>query len=225
MDIYTTLRSRFPAPDHRISDLKTKFDLANTFLPVIKTWRKEAASNKHLSEAGAASAYRKRLDKEVMREVREMDRLIAESKTNLVAARKKACLPVFDPSDIVSALHRREVREFLRSLDIKERLELLLVQGDDPIYIEAALELHPALSGLPADQAEHVREKYAETYNPEVMEHIHLREAALEVMTAFSSAFKAEVREQAGLETVGGIGRASAFDTWYQTGAEPEAEK
>lgn len=224
-NLFTTLLERFPSADPRVSDLKAKLDLINSFLPVIDGWKKEAATNKHLSEAGVASAYRKRLDKDVMREVREMNRMIADGKANLVASRKKASQPVYDQADTLGAAHRREVREFLRGLDTKERLDLLISKDADPIFINAALELPAALSGIPEAQAVHVRQAYAEKQNPDLLDHINIREEALGVMQGFATGFKDEIRSRAGLDTSVRYGKASQFDDWYDTGAEPEAGK
>lgn len=217
MDIWKTLRDRFPAAGPRISDLKSKFELVNTFLPVIAGWKKEAASDGNLSAAGAAAAYRRRMDKDVMQEVRSMRKLIDESKANLEVSRAKATQPVFDQNDHLGAAHRREIRDFLRNSDQSQRLSLLLGKSADPLFLKAALELPPIISGIPEKQVDMVRQTYAERHSASVLEHIELRQDALEIMTTFANAFKDEVKNNAGLEN------SSDFDAWFDKGIEPGA--
>ncbi|MCV3764038.1 hypothetical protein [Rhizobium sp. TRM95796] len=216
-DLLTTLRQRFPKPDHRISDLAGMFETVNTFIPVITAWKKEAASNKNLSEAGASAAYRRKIGENVMREVRNMNSLIRESREKISSSRVQVTQPTFDQKDMLAAAHRREIREFLRNADTSQRLSLVMGKDADPLFINAALELPTVVSGLLEQQADMVRKVYAERYHPDVLEHIELREEALEVMTAFASIFKEEVRKQAGIRN------EPDFDAWYETGAEPEA--
>ncbi len=213
MDLFTTLRQRFPR-DARVSDLESVFDTVSSFLPIVSSWRQEAAKDKNLSEAGASAAYRRRIGENVMKEIRNMDSLIADSKQKLEASRVKASQPSYDRQDALAAAHRREIREYLRSVDQKERLSLLM-ESPDPIFLQAALELPTMLSGIHGTQAQHVRDNYVQRFNPGVMEHIEVREDALTVMTAFANGLRSEVAKHAGLE-------GQAFRDWYATGQEPQ---
>ncbi|WP_414899349.1 hypothetical protein [Rhizobium cremeum] len=216
-DLLTTLRQRFPTSDDRVSDLKGVFDNINTFVPIVSQWKEEAGRNKHLSPAGISSAYRKRMGENVMQEVRRMNTVIAESKAKLAEAKVNVTKPKYDPTDMLGAAYRREIREFLRQTETSQRLSLVMSETADPIFTAAALELPTVVSGLPEQQADMVRKVYAERNHPDVLEHIAVRESALEVMTAFASVFKEEVRKQAGIDD------KKAFEAWYETGAEPEA--
>ncbi|NML73566.1 hypothetical protein HHL25_05430 [Rhizobium sp. S-51] len=217
VDLLTTLRQRFPASDPRVADLEGAFNNVNSFVPIVTKWKVEAGSNRHLSPAGVASAYRKRMGENVMQEVRRMHTLIKDSRQKLDEARVNVGKPKYDPSDMMAAAHRREIREFLRTVDTSQRLSLVLGEKADPIFAAAALELPTVVSGLPEEQAAMVREVYAERNHPDVLEHIQVREEALEVMAAFASVFKEDVRKQAGIDN------KKAFEAWYDTGTEPEA--
>ncbi|WP_037436204.1 hypothetical protein [Sinorhizobium fredii] len=212
-NLFSTLRQRFPR-DARVSDLGNVFDTVSSFLPVISGWKQEAARDKHLSAAGASAAYRRRIGENVMKTIRDMDALIADSKRNLEASRAKVSQPKYDPQDALAAAHRREIREFLRSVEQTQRLSLL-IDSADPIFIQAALELPTVLSGIHETQAKLVRDSYAQRFNPDVLEHIEIRDEALTVMTSFAHALREEVAKHAGLE-------GNEFQDWYATGQEPQ---
>lgn len=215
-DVFSTLRSRFPASDPRVSDLKAAFDNVNSFLPIVSKWKQEAASNKHLSPAGVSSAYRKRMGENVMREIRRVKGLIEDSKAKLAESKVNVTKPKFDPTDMLAAAYRREIRDFLRQADTSQRIALVMSDTADPIFSAAVLELPTVVSGLTDQHAEVVRKVYAERNHPDVLEHIQVREDALEVMTAFATAFKQEVKKEAG------ISRPDLFEAWYENGIEPE---
>lgn len=215
-DVFSTLRQRFPASDQRVSDLAGVFNTVNSFVPVISKWKQEVAGNKHLSQAGVSSAYRKKISENVMREVRKMKEVIEDSKAKLAASKINVMKPKYDPTDMLAAAYRREIREFLRQADPSQRIALVMSDTADPIFTAAALELPTVISGLTEQHAEVVRKVYAERHHPDVLEHIQVREDALEVMTAFASAFKNEVKKEAG------ISRPDLFEAWYETGTEPE---
>lgn len=213
MDLFSTLRQRFPRNDSRVSDLERIFDTVDTFVPILSSW-KEEAKDKNLSDSGVSAAYRRRLGENVMKTIRNMDSMIAESKQHLEASRVKSSQPSYDRADALAAAHRREIREFLRSADQSQRLSLLL-ESTDPIFLQAALELPTMLSGIPETQVQHVRDSYARRFNPGVLEHIEIREEALTVMTSFANGIRAEVAKHAGLKD-------KEFQAWYETGQEPQ---
>lgn len=217
VDLLTTLRQRFPASDPRVSDLEGAFNNVNSFVPIVSKWKQEAASNKHLSAAGVSSAYRKRIGENVMQEVRRMKSLIEDSKQKLAEAKVNVTKPKYDPTDMLAAAYRREIREFLRQADPSQRIALIMSETADPIFSAAALELPHVVSGITDQHADIVRQIYAERHHPDVLEHIKVREEALEVMTAFASVFKEEVRKQAGIDS------KPVFEAWYENGTEPEA--
>lgn len=217
MDIFSTLKSRFPAHDSRVSDLKSMFDNVASFGPHVANWRKEAGSNKHLSEAGAAAAFRNRMNKDIMQTIRHMRSSIEESKGHLETARKKVTQPEYNRDDALAAAHRREIRDFLRSTPDKDRIHLVAGETADPLFVEAALELPPIVSGLTSQQEQLVRQAYAEKFKPEVLDHITVREEALSVMTAMDGVVRTEFAKHAGLDK-------KQFDAWYDHGIEPASE-
>jgi hypothetical protein len=76
------------------------------------------------------------------------------------ARRANIKLPPIDKSDAVGELRRQEVRTYLRSLPIEDRVKTLDMLGDDATV--AVIDAAPALSGLLADHHQFVKTRYLE---------------------------------------------------------------
>ncbi|QBR72162.1 hypothetical protein CU048_13775 [Beijerinckiaceae bacterium] len=110
------------------------------------------------------------------------------------ANRKDALRPPTPPrDDLVGELQRREIRDHIKGLPIGERLVFAL---EHPL---AVLAMPAALSGLPEDQYQRVRDAFiAEKFGPEIAE-IEVLDSDLEIVGAAYDLALGTLRDASGL--------------------------
>lgn len=215
MNIVENLKSRFPADDPAVADLKTAFENAASFVPVAGEKRAEFAGNKNLSAEGVSDAVRRFLAIGVVPELRRAEALVAQKREALQESRSKAGQPQIDRSDEMAAAHRKEAREYLRSLSHGERAALL-TSDPDPLFLEAALEVPNALTGINDEVREHVQIVFAKRFNPQILAQIDNRSEALSALEGMIGIAKIEMQKSTGLDD-------REFATWFQTAEAREA--
>jgi hypothetical protein len=187
----TELLKRFSTAPHvpaMQSTVETVFHLGG----MVDSAKRHAADDKLLSDAGRKAYVMKvAVDNiktliEVSASTRKAVRYNTDRRSNLKP-------PVPDRNDFVGAMERQELRAYARSLKGAERLPFALE------HAEAFLSTPAALSGLPADQFEKVRQTYIEAkFGPEIAE-IDLLDEDLAIVTATHDLALAELRANAGL--------------------------
>jgi hypothetical protein len=212
MDITDNLRSRFqPAWKNRtdLAGLHTMFETAVSFIPAPAL--KKAALEKPgtLNARGVAEALRRDLGKHVVPELRSTLRVVNERKAAMKHERAALAKPKIDSTDVVAAMQRREIRDYLHGLESAERMKMLL-DNPDPIMLAAALELPPALSGLTVETRAHVEEAYTRATHAQTLRAMDDREEALDVVGAAAEIAAMEIRAAVGLEP-------HEFDGWFAT--------
>jgi hypothetical protein len=159
---------------------------------MIDSAKKHAAADLHLSDAGRVAYVAKMaVDNvptlvQVTAAARKAGRFNTDRRANL-----KPTPPPRD--DVVGAMERAELRTFARGLKGAERLPFAIE------HAEAMLSAPAALSGLPADQFEKVKQTYIEAkFGPQIAEIEILNEDLSTVRAAHDLAL-AELRANAGL--------------------------
>ena len=187
LTIADTLRARWkPTYATRVTDGSHAFETALSFIGAGAAKRAELAKPGTLSPKGIADGVRDFASKGVVPELKKFRALVATDRANLQQRRNKLGKPTIDPTDAAAAVLRQEYRSYLRSLPMGDRTRLVL-SGDDPVLVAAALEV-PTLSGLPTDiHAKAVEAYIARTAGPELAaleeadEALSLVEAAIKV--------------------------------------------
>jgi hypothetical protein len=185
------LLKRFSSAPH-VDGLRSAVESTFALASMISSAKKRAADDPNLSVAGRAAYVAKvavdnvRPLLEVTKAARKMARFNADRKGSL-----KPAAPLRD--DIVGELKRAELRAFIRSQDLKDRFVLA---AEHP---EAVLDAPAALSGLPQDRYEAIRQDFIRSkFGAEVAE-IELLDDDLAVAQVAHDMAIAELRENAGM--------------------------
>jgi hypothetical protein len=125
------------------SSLAKALDIAENFAGDVEFLRLD----NNLSNAGRQNARSTKL-RAAVRDLRDARAPIGELQKKLEAKRAAVSMPKFDPADVVGFLRRQELRQTMRTMDPGPRTLLL----QDPMFQDAMLEQHPALSGLQPQQ-------------------------------------------------------------------------
>src|SRR5262245_36773674 len=120
----------------------------------------EIEAPRTLNAHGVSEALRNKLSKTVVPELARIHRVVAERKAALVVERGALATPKIDASDAVANSLRWEARTYLRGLDPSARMLLLMQNPPDPIFLAAALQGPPELSGLTAQMRADVEQAY-----------------------------------------------------------------
>lgn len=179
-------------------DLAGVFENVAAFFPAAATKRQEIAKNPNLSPAGAADEFRKFLGARVVPEMRRARSIVETGFANLAQSHAKLGGPNIDPTDTLAAGHRKEAREYLRSLGHGERAALLLGNAD-PLLLQAALEVPSALSGLTPELRADVEKSYATRVHGPELARLEERNEALTVISSTLTILGMEIRKDAGL--------------------------
>lgn len=175
--------------------------------------RDELAVSRDLTAVGKARALRDWARGTARVELIRLAAAIDAQRELLAAERERLHTPVIDRGDLVTQLARQELRAFLLSLPIGERLEVLL---RDPEMAEAALTGHPQLTGLDAEARGRVSEAHAQRQHAARLAEIEDAEAALDLAGVVQGAAAAELRDAANFDA------DAPFAFWMTTGAEPD---
>jgi hypothetical protein len=184
------LKRLSPAP--HADGLKTAIEGVFALGSMIDSAKKRAADDPNLSEAGRAAYVAKvAVDNvkpllEVTKAARKMARFNADRKASL-----KPATPLRD--DIVGELKRAELRAFIRSQDLKDRFVLAAEHPD------AVLDAPAALSGLPQDRYEAIKQDFIRSkFGVEIAE-IETLDSDLAVVRAAHDLALNELRANAGM--------------------------
>ena len=185
------LLKRFSSAPH-VATLKPTIESVFSLASMVGSAKKRAADDPNLSGAGRAAYVAKvAVDNvkpllEVTKAARKMGRFNADRKASL-----RPATPSRD--DLVGELKRAELRAFIRSQDLKDRFVLAAEHPD------AVLDAPAALSGLPQDRYEAIKQDFIRSkFGPEIAEIETLDEDLAVVRAAHDIAIN-ELRENAGM--------------------------
>lgn len=188
----TELLKRFSSAPH-VAGLKSVVETTFALAVMIDSAKKRAADDPNLSVAGRAAYVAKvAVDNvkpllEVTKAARKMARFNADRKVSL-----KPATPPRD--DIVGEMKRAELRAFIRSQDLKDRFAL--AAG----YPDAVLDAPAALSGLPQDRYEAIKQDFIRSkFGVEIAE-IETLDDDLAVVRAAHDLAINELRKNAGMD-------------------------
>lgn len=217
MEAINELRRRLGADRPAARDLGTMFENVASFAAAPAVRKAQFAENRNLSAAGVNDELRRFLARGAVPEIRRTLAYVEASKASLSEARAKLSRPAIDPADTMGAAHRREAREFLRTVDAGERVRLLL-DNPDPLFVAAALEMPNALSGITDEIRGHVEQSYAATMRPGELAEVEARAEALATLEAAAKIARGEIARHVGFAT------DQEFDGWFDT-ADGSAER
>lgn len=201
-----TLRARWSG---KFADLNGLHETVTSFSGAAARKRDEIAKPGRLSPAGVGEELRAWLAGGLVGEVKRARKTAEDGLAMLAEQRAKLATPTFDASDTIGAAHRKEAREYLRSLDRAERLKILS-EDADPLLVAAALEI-PALSGLDKPMIEALQRVYVEKTHGETLAQIEEREEALTALAAAAGVIKAELQSDVAPR------EGQTFDGWFET--------
>lgn len=219
----STLRDRWPA---RIEGGALKAAAWSAFeamekIPEIARTKREALGKRgDLSAKGINARLRQDMAQIVTRDLRAHREAVKERAADLKARRAALTSPKIDRTDLLAELQRQEVRSWLRSMAPEARHVALL--GDtDGALVEAVLSAPPALSGtdrLPDVVRRQIVDGYLQARHSETVEAMAHEEDALTVADAALRGALDVLQEAVGLSS------RHQFDTWFETGVDPELE-
>ena len=96
----------------------------------------------------------------LVRNFEELSRPVRLAKADAAAKRASFTLPPTDKTDMAGELRRQEMRAYVRSLPLEDRMNA--VEKLDDTAILAILDAPAMLSGLPEDRHAHIKNAYLE---------------------------------------------------------------
>jgi hypothetical protein len=220
MNVTDNLRGRFKAAWKNRADLAgldTMFENAVTFIAAPKAMKSKLEAPGTLNSRGVEEALRRELGKNVVPELRRILRVVNERKAAIKNERAVLATPKIDSTDLAATLRRQEIRGYFRSLELGDRIKVLL-DNPDPTMLAAALEAPAALSGLTAEMRAHVEQAYVLANHAKTLKAMDDREEALDVVGAAAEIAVMEIRSSVGLEP-------QAFDGWFVAADGTEAQR
>lgn len=193
------LRSRWKPEFASASNpnIETAWITALHFLDLPGELKQKLSADGYLSPKGVADRYRAEIRKTVTR--LKGDSTFAANQRKGVEAQRYALGKVsFDKADAAGALRRMELRQFLKTDD--KRLSHLF-GADNVEFIQSALEMPPALSGLTAEQMAHVRDGYIQDRHADSLAALQATEEAITAIEQAQQLARKAITEEAGLES------------------------
>jgi hypothetical protein len=126
---------------------------------------------------------------------------IKSARAEVAARREKITLQAPDKSDIAGALLRREIRDRLAGMDVKDRDSFMSenVERMDPVVAEAILTAPAWLSGVAPSHRELLTDKALKAQHGDAIDQIRELERAIEVATSAVETGREAVRLDAGV--------------------------
>lgn len=198
------LRARWSG---KYEDLNPTFATVASFFAAASTKKAALSAGGRLTEAGVNAEVLAWAEKGFVKDLRRAEKFVSDQRALLAERRRKLSEPQIDRTDAIAAAQRREVRDYLRSLPLGERANLVIEADADPIFAVAALEL-PQLAGLDAGLLDHARKAYAERTAGDVLKQIAERAEALDALGALVEVVKSDTRSEIRPE-------GQSFDSWF----------
>ena len=149
------------------------------------------------------------LSRNIMPELRRI-RKVAKERRAVVEGQRAALAQVkVDPTDVVGALQRQEIRSYLRGLSDGERMRLL-IENPDPRVPQAALEMPATLSGRSDEARAQVVEAYMRANHSAALKASDEMAEALSLLDAAARIAIMEIRTQVGMGD-------AEFEDWFAT--------
>jgi phytoene dehydrogenase-like protein len=116
-----------------------------------------------------------------------------------------------DKTDAAAAILRMDQRNYLRSLPLTERLQLV---NSDPFFLEAASESNPVLSGLTPEQHGQLTRAYVAKHHGDSLATIDEQRGQLELLETAVGVTSNDLAAAQGLAK-------DAFDAWVASAPKP----
>lgn len=132
-----------PHTEHAVTTIHGIFDIGDS----IKVLAKNLDGDRHLTSAGRQAKVTETVRAKSMKEFAQASRAVRKALGRFEAQRAGLGLPKVDRTDAVGELRRQEIRAYVRSLPLADRMKA----ARDATIADALLDAPPVLSGLEPD--------------------------------------------------------------------------
>jgi hypothetical protein len=207
------------APGSTIARLRQAYLGALDAVDRVGERKAEALKSGKFTEAGATDHVSEFIFKELSPTFKRGRNVIDKAKAEAKALREKIRLEAADKGDLVGALQRREMREFLRTMPDKQRNEYVSKRRDnmDPALALAICELPAEFSGVLETDRNDLIDRALQAQHGEAMTQLRELEEAIEIAESAVETGRDEVRTETGLNPQTFDHRAAQFENKSET--------
>jgi hypothetical protein len=190
------------APGTTKEKLRLAYHAALDAVDAIEARKADALKSGKLTATGAADDALQYALSELVPTFKQGRNTIDAAKAEVRSLRDTIKLQQPDKSDIVGAMHRREMREFLRGMPDKERNRYLSQRREnmDPNLALAIVEMPAEFSGVLQSDRNDLLDRALEAQHGEKMTQLRELDHAIEVAESAVETGRDEVRQEAGID-------------------------
>jgi hypothetical protein len=186
------------APDSTKERLRQTYLSALDAVDKVSARKADAVASGKFTEQGAADAVAQFALGELTPVFKRGRNVIDAARREANSLRDKIKLQPADKADVVGALHRREMREFLRTMPDKQRNEYISKRRDnmDPSLALAIVEMPAEFSGVLEGDRNDLIDRALQAQHGEAMVHLKELEEAIEIAASAVETGRDELRHE-----------------------------